>query len=203
MSGHTAAQNIHKPLELLLFMNSFVLLSGCSGGGKSTLLAELERRGHTVIQEPGRRIVQDQLAKGGTALPWVDMDAFLHAAISVACSDYSHAVRDGQWVFFDRGVVDAASALQELTGKLVLKQMNNLYPYHRHVFLTPPWPEIYPSDPERRHDMDAAIKEYERLALVYSALGYQVNVLPKLSVPERADWVLDTLEKAQSQKKSV
>ncbi len=174
-------------------MNAFVLLSGCSGGGKSTLLAELEQRGYAVVQEPGRRIVQDQLAQGGKALPWTDIEAFLQAAISMACADYSSAARDDQWVFFDRGVIDAASALQELTGKPVLKQMNTLYPYHQHVFLTPPWPEIYLPDPERRHDMNAAIKEYERLAQVYPALGYQVKVLPKISVSERADWVLKTL----------
>jgi predicted ATPase len=37
-------------------MNRFVVISGCSGGGKSTLLAELGRRGHAVVEEPGRRI---------------------------------------------------------------------------------------------------------------------------------------------------
>ncbi|MGE8398258.1 MAG: AAA family ATPase, partial [Comamonas sp.] len=35
-----------------MFMNPFVLISGCSGGGKSTLLSELQNRGYTVIQEP-------------------------------------------------------------------------------------------------------------------------------------------------------
>jgi hypothetical protein len=35
-------------------MNRFVVISGCSGGGKSTLLAELARRGQAVVEEPGR-----------------------------------------------------------------------------------------------------------------------------------------------------
>jgi predicted ATPase len=39
-------------------VDRFVVISGCSGGGKSTLLAELARRGHAVVEEPGRRIVQ-------------------------------------------------------------------------------------------------------------------------------------------------
>ena len=47
----------------------FVILSGCSGGGKSTLLDELARRGHAVVAEPGRRIVAEQLREGGAALP--------------------------------------------------------------------------------------------------------------------------------------
>ena len=40
----------------------FVIISGCSGGGKSTLLAELARRGYRVVEEPGRRIVAEELA---------------------------------------------------------------------------------------------------------------------------------------------
>ena len=41
-------------------MDRFVVISGCSGGGKSTLLAELGRRGYAVVEEPGLRIVQNQ-----------------------------------------------------------------------------------------------------------------------------------------------
>jgi predicted ATPase len=37
----------------------FIVLSGCSGGGKSTLLAALQRRGFAVFEEPGRQIVKE------------------------------------------------------------------------------------------------------------------------------------------------
>jgi len=65
--------------------------------------------------------------------------------------------------------------------------------YHRRVFLAPPWPEIYVTDPERRHGFDQAIAEYRRLLVVYPALGYEVIVLPKVNVAARADFVLHTL----------
>jgi predicted ATPase len=42
-------------------MEWFVILSGCSGGRKSTLLAELGRCGHSIVEEPGRRIVKQEL----------------------------------------------------------------------------------------------------------------------------------------------
>jgi predicted ATPase len=35
-----------------------------------------------VIEEPGRRIVQEQTRTGGQALPWLDMTAFLRGAMS-------------------------------------------------------------------------------------------------------------------------
>ena len=69
----------------------FVVLSGCSGGGKSTLLAELRRRGHATVDEPGRRIVKEESADGGTALPWIDLTAFARRAIEVALADREEA----------------------------------------------------------------------------------------------------------------
>ena len=103
------------------------------------------------------------------------------------------AIRHGGWVFFDRGLIDAAAALQHLTGEPVLATVGQEHRYHRRVFLAPRWPEIYVTDPERRHSLDAAVAEYRRLLDVYPSLGYEVTILPKVSVPERADFVLNNL----------
>jgi predicted ATPase len=177
-------------------MNRFVVISGCSGGGKSTLLEELRRRGHAVVEEPGRRIVKEELAGKGAALPWVDLAAFARRALAMALDDRrSVAALDG-WVFFDRGLIDAAAALQRLTGEPALAPLKQTNRYHRRVFLAPPWPEIYVMDSERRHGLDAAEVEYGQLLEAYPSLGYAVSILPKLGVAERADFVLKTLEAA-------
>lgn len=175
-------------------MNRSVLISGCSGGGKSTLLAELGRRGHAIVEEPGRRIVKQELESNGTALLWVDMVAFARRAIGMAIADHASAKGQAGWTFFDRGLIDAASALQHLTGEPVLQKLSTAYRYHQTVFLTPPWREIYTSDPERRHGFDEAIAENDRLAATYPTLGYEVVVLPKITVADRADFILDHLE---------
>lgn len=175
-------------------MNHFVIVSGCSGSGKSTLLAELQRRGHTVVEEPGRRIVQEEMRAGGHALPWVDMAAFLRRVIDTALKDHANASRSGTpLVFFDRSLIDAAAALQALANEPVLETLGQAYRYHPRVFLAPPWPEIYMRDEERRHDMDAALAEFERLQHAYPMLGYTISPLPKIGVAERADFVLETL----------
>lgn len=175
-------------------MDRFVVISGCSGGGKSTLLAELARRGYAVVEEPGRRIVQEELAGNGAALPWVDAAAFARRAIAMALADRERAAaQQGGWVFFDRGLIDAAAALEHITVEPALERIGQPHRYHRRVFLTPPWPEIYATDAERRHDLDAALAEYERLLRVYPALGYEVVILPKIGVSERADFILHAL----------
>jgi predicted ATPase len=170
-----------------------VVISGCSSGGKSTLLAELGRRGYAVVEEPGRRIVKDELASNGMALPWVDATAFLRRVVAMALADRAAAIASDGWVFFDRGLIDAAAGLQHLTGEPALEELCQSHRYHRRVFLAPPWPEIYVQDAERRHGLDTAIGEYARLLKVYPSLGYELSILPKASVAQRVDFVLGML----------
>lgn len=174
-------------------MNRFVVISGCSGGGKSTLLAELAARGHAVVEEPGRRIVKEELEGRGNALPWVDLAAFARRAVEMATADRASAALNEGWTFFDRGLVDAAAALEQATGEPATALFNAFRAYHSMVFMTPPWPEIYVGDAERRHSLDDAVAEYEQLAAAYPALGYEVIPLPKVPVGERADFVLRML----------
>ena len=93
-------------------------------------------------------------------------------------------------VFFDRGLIDAASALHHISGDRFVNTLRDTHRYNSLVFLTPPWPEIYQSDDERKHGFDAAVEEYERLVRDYEGLGYDIVVLPKSAVAERADLIL-------------
>lgn len=171
-----------------------VVISGCSGGGKSTLLAELSARGHAVVEEPGRRIIAEELASGGSALPWNDLAAFLRRAIEMALADRITAQDHGGWVFFDRGLVDAASALEALTGDPALRSLCMTHRYHRRMFMAPPWPEIYVTDADRKHGFDAAVAEYDRLMEAFPTLGYEAIPLPKAATALRADFVLASLD---------
>lgn len=176
-------------------MNRFIILSGCSGGGKSTLLKELTRRGFTTIEEPGRRIVAEEMQIGGTALPWIDMSAFARRAIALGLSDRETAPKDGL-VFFDRSLIDAASALHTVTGDPFITTLKHHHRYNRNVFLTPPWLEIYCNDDERQHGFEEALEEYDRLLHDYRELDYEITILPKTNVGDRVDNILQTLNRA-------
>ena len=175
-------------------MAQYVIISGCSGGGKSTLVNLLRQRGEQVVSEPGRRIVEQELADEGRALPWVDGIAFARRAIEVALADLE-TVRgwNGDRIFFDRGLIDAAAALQHLTGEPAIERLGRRYPFHPTVFLAPPWPEIFAGDAGRKHGFSDAVAEYDRLTRAYAQLGYQVFILPKVGVEKRADLLLAVL----------
>lgn len=141
-----------------------------------------------MVEEPGRRIVAEELAGDGAALPWMDPVAFARRAIAMALTDRADAPAEG-WVFFDRGLIDAVVALEHLTGEPVVEALGRVHRYNPRVFLAPPWSEIHVVDEARQHGLDEAIAECDRLTAAYPALGYQVSVLPKVSVAARADLV--------------
>lgn len=173
--------------------NRHVILSGCSGGGKSTLLASLRNRGIVTVAEPGRRIVADEMCRGGKALPWVDLEAFAKRAIAMAISDRARFPDAETWIFFDRGLVDAAVALEHATGVAASETLAGTDRFHQEVFLTPPWPKIYRRDGERRQDIDEGIAEYHRLLDAFGQLGYDPVILPKTDVESRSDFILARL----------
>jgi len=175
-------------------VHRFIVLSGCSGGGKSTLLAELARRGFATIEEPGRRVVREELASGGSALPWIDAIAFVRRITAMAQADYKAARSLPDPVFFDRSLIDAAIALEHLTDEAMPTDLAAGHRYSNPIFLAPPWPELFVSDAERRHDFASAVAEYDRLAAAYPALGYDVILLPKVSVAERLAFILERVE---------
>ena len=173
-------------------MDNLFVLSGCSGGGKSTLLAVLARRGYATVEEPGRRIVAEELEGDGAALPWVNLAAFARRAIDVAIADFERMRDHDGPVFFDRGLVDAAAALAHAGGD-VAPGLLSRYRYNATAFLTPPWPEIFETDDERRHDLEQGREEYQRLLKFYPEHGYHPVILPKTTVEARVDFILGHL----------
>ena len=157
------------------------------------MLAELARRGYATVEEPGRRIIRAQLAGRGVALPWKDMSGFARRLIEVAADDLKHSAQLKGWVFFDRGLIDAAAALCAADVLPIETLLPPKSPYQTKVFIAPPWLEIFRSDPERRHGFVEAVEEYERLMQVYPAYGHQLVELPKVSVGGRADFVVANL----------
>ncbi len=142
------------------------------------------------MPEPGRRIVARELARNGRALPWVDARAFALRAMEMARSDLEGAHRLSGLVFFDRGLFDAAVALEHAGGPTAHETLGKKLHYAMPVFIVPPWREIFENDAERKHNFDSAVQEYNRLDRSLDALGYQKISLPKVSVDERVEIIL-------------
>jgi len=174
-----------------IIKKNYVVISGCSGGGKSALLSELVRRGYFVVLEPGRQIVKEQHAIDGDALPWTNLQKFLDLALSRYLYQFNSQDQTDQFIFFDRGIIDAVQ-LDFPQPKYFQNAANN-FRYNRLVFLVPPWKEIFANDVERKHDFESAVKEFNELLIKYKNFGYETVLIPKVSVKERVDFILEKL----------
>jgi predicted ATPase len=169
-----------------------IVITGGPGSGKSSLIEALRRRGHHCTDEAGRAIIKDQLASGGTLLPWVDPAGFAQAMLEHDLAAYRSAARRSGPPFFDRGIPDVAGYLR-LTGIEVpasVEEASRAFRYDRRVFVAPFWPEIYARDHERRQSADEAERTCAVMIETYGALGYDLEILPRASVEERADLVV-------------
>jgi predicted ATPase len=174
-----------------IIKNNYIVISGCSGGGKSTLLAELTNRGYSVVWEPGRQLVKEQFAINGDAFPWANLEKFLDLVLSRYLYLFNSQKEQKQLVFFDRGIIDAVQ-LNYPQPDYFHRAAEN-FKYNRLVFLAPPWKEIFATDAERKHDFDTAKKEFDELLIKYKNFGYETVLLPKISVKARADFILEKL----------
>lgn len=165
-----------------------IVLSGCSGGGKSTLLAELARRGWATVAEPGRAIVREELATGGTATPWQDPAAFAARVLDLAIAD--HAAAGPGITVFDRSILDALVWYWRTQTPLppAYADLHHSHRYHSTVWLTPPWKAQFATDSERRHSWADALEEYTALETHLPQLGYATRHVPQLPVAYLADW---------------
>jgi predicted ATPase len=71
----------------------FFVLTGGPGSGKSTLVDALQKAGHCRSVEAGRGVIQEQVAIGGRAVPWVDPLAFAELMLSWEMRSY-HLAQD-------------------------------------------------------------------------------------------------------------
>lgn len=178
-------------------MKPFVL-TGASGGGKSTLLAALASRGFETQPEIGRALVEEQRAAGGTALPWTDAVAFRDLLFQRSLEAYDRHAAADKVVIFDRSFLEAI-AYCHLIGETAPAFMRNEAEKRRFedpVFVCPPWKEIFTQDAERRHDYDYACRDHDANVATYGEFGYRLVKLPKGSVPERVEILERTIAEA-------
>jgi predicted ATPase len=167
---------------------AFIVITGGPGAGKTSMIETLARAGFTIVAEAGRRVIRDQQAAGGGALPWTDPLAFAEAMLARDIAAYeSHRHARGP-VFFDRGIPDVIGYLR-LEGLAVPKHMlraARTLRYRPRVLICPPWPAIYATDSERRQTPDIAARTYDAMVAVYTALDYELIEMPRVSIAERA-----------------
>lgn len=171
--------------------DNFIVITGGPGSGKSTLIDALAASGLRHTPEAGRAIIQDQVAVGGTALPWADRSAFAELMLGWELRSWREARTHSGITLFDRGTPDVVGylTLSDLPVPQHVRRAAELFRYNRRVFIAPPWQAIFGQDNERKQTWAEAEATYHVMVDVYSALGYELVVLPLATIEERVRFV--------------
>mgnify|MGYP006295713827 CR=1 FL=1 len=175
-------------------MKNAYVITGGPGSGKTSLIKSIQKSGLTCNEEFSRGVIKEQEKLGTEALPWRNKYAFHDIVLGKMLDQYGKLPENGP-CFLDRGIPDLI-AYFEVEGFHVPDKYYEAaceHPYGDKVFLLPPWKKIYKMDEQRKETFERSVRIHEFLDEVYSCLDYEVIEVPKVSVKERRDFVLDII----------
>jgi len=171
------------------------VVTGGPGSGKSTLIEALAAAGVATSPEVGRAIIREEVAAGGTALPWRDHRAFAERMVEREIAAHRAALATGRPVVLDRGVPDVIGFLR-ISGLAVPPHIDaaaRACRYNPRVFIAPWWPDIFTTDAERKQTPQEARATFAVMVATYRDYGYRLVELPRATVAARVAFVMDQI----------
>jgi len=169
------------------------VITGGPGCGKTTVLDILERMGCTVLGESARKLIIEEQAKGGRALPWDDWQNFQTAVLRMQLR------REGEiteTVFLDRAAIDTIAYYrlhgQEPPADVLAACAKNGYAL---IFLLDQPPQ-YEADAQRKENPETAARISRLIEEAYAERGCKIIKVPVLPPMERAQFILEKAREA-------
>jgi predicted ATPase len=167
------------------------VITGAPCSGKSAVVNELRRRGHRIVEEVARSMINEEMERGRSLVEIkADILAFERGILRRKLA-IEAALPIAELIFLDRAIPDSIAyfTLEGLDPAEPL-QKSRLFRYHR-IFLFERLQ--FMQDPIRSENGAIATRIENLLADVYHHLGYDVVRIPVMPIGERADQVLGNL----------
>ena len=170
------------------------IITGCAGGGKTTIINTLRNEGFNCHEEVSRKVIRLQLSSGGLALPWSNLTEFSELVFIQMQRELEEQVGE-EICFYDRGIPDIIALLTKQNLPIenkyyqAIKDLN----YNKIVFVAPPWEDIFVNDNERPESFQVAAETYRAICDTYKSLGFDLFFIPLLPIEERVGFILETI----------
>ena len=180
------------------FMNKeIVVLIGGPSSGKTTLIDALKEKGHTCYPEISREVIKEAQKQGIEQLFLKNPLLFSELLLEGRKKQFLSAQNEANsLVFLDRGIPDVLAYMNYI-GDAYPSFVDQACKDHMYttIFVLPPWKDIYISDAERYESYEQAVLIHEHLIETYEKYGYSIVEVPKDTVENRVDFILNRLAK--------
>ncbi len=172
--------------------NQHFIITGGPSTGKSSVLAELRKRGFECFEEIARQVIKENQEKGSSVLPWVDMLAFSDEVFNRMIL-LNKDLPNNKTCFLDRSIIDLIGYMNFASKEAPSRYADGAKAssYAKTVFYMPFWSGIYANDDQRLESTEEAQKIDQGLRKAYTDLDYKLVEVPMLPVPERVDFILN------------
>ncbi|WP_308992201.1 ATP-binding protein [Mariniflexile litorale] len=172
-----------------------IVITGGPGTGKSTLINELIKRGHTCLEEISRQVTLDAKKEGIHQLFLTNPLLFSELLLKGRQQQFEAANKlQSDLIFFDRGLPDVLAYMNYIGDtypqSFIDSCKNAVYDT---VFILKPWESIYTSDNERYESFDQALEIHDHLLNTYQQFNYNLIDVPFGTVENRTDYILKAL----------
>jgi predicted ATPase len=173
--------------------NPYYIITGAPSTGKTSILNELASKGFKCHSEIARQVIRENLDSGLEIFPWNQMQLFSDMVLD-RMKTLVTSFEPDQIQFLDRSMVDLIGYMH-----FAGKEAPNHYKdealkvgYAKKVFYLPIWEDIYTTDEERKESVEEAMQIASALYNAYANLGFEIIEVPRGSVEERVDFILES-----------
>lgn len=180
-----------------------IVITGGPCVGKTSLVDALASIGYTCFPEIIREFTAQEAGKKSQeelqSNPIVFADdslSFNKLLLQGRLEQYRKAAETKDtYVFMDRGLPDVL-AYMDFFDQPYEDSFANLcrrHPYD-HVFMLPPWEEIYALDGGRFETFKEALQIHDHLVERYTHFGHTITLVPKDTITARMEFILEQLK---------
>ena len=172
-----------------------VVIIGGPGTGKTTIIDGLLSMNYCCYPEISREVTMEAKKQGIEQLFLENPLLFSELLLEGRKKQFQNATLESHdVVFLDRGIPDVLAYMHYI-GDSYPAFFDAACKEHQYtkIFILPPWEEIYVSDDERYENYEQAKLIYNHLIETYENYGYTLIEVPKDSVENRIDFILNSI----------